>query len=128
MWYTIFSMKAKDKDVRVRRYDEYNFVVETAKLEPPTVKYKGEEMLNKRAGEITWDVTGWFGNNLALALKEGLRHGMNPQTTNDILKELKRVETLLTDSIKEIKIAIEEPQPVATETEAPKKRGRKPKN
>lgn len=121
-------MKAKDKDVRVRRYDEYNFVIETAKLEQPTVKYRGEEIPNKHAGEITWDVTGWFGNNLALALKEGLRQGMNPKSTNEILSELKRVETLLVESIKDIKIAIEEPQPVETVAEAPKKRGRKPKS
>lgn len=121
-------MKEKDGDVRVRRYDEFNFVIETAKLEQPTVTYRGEEIPNKKAGEITWDVAGWYGNNLVLALKEALRYGMKPQTTNDILKELKRVEGLLIDSIKEIKINTEEPQHTEDAVEAPKKRGRKPKS
>jgi hypothetical protein len=120
-------MKAKDGDVRVRRYDEFNFVIETAKLEQPTVKYKGDEIPNKKAGEITWTVDGWYGNNLVLALKEAVRHGLKPQTTDEIIKELKRVEALLIESVKTIKLEIaEEPEPQVAE--APKKRGRKPKN
>lgn len=120
-------MKAKDGDVRVRRYDEFNFVIETAKLEQPTVTYRGDEIPNKKAGEITWTVDGWYGNNLVLALKEAVRHGLKPQTTDEIIKELKRVEALLIESVKTIKLEIaEEPEPQVTE--APKKRGRKPKS